>query len=494
MAHYSDHTGMGGGLIDRLSPQVRTLLLFVGLILGSIIIAYLTVFVNLVLGIAILALMIGLPLVWQSFLKPLNALMLAVFTSYLIFITQRVTGIYDLPTGVVPDIMLVVGMLGILFKRRRVGSSTNNVITVLFIVVSVYLVIQVLNPYAFSTVAWFQLALRAIFISVCVYVLSVHAFNSVKAVKVFTIVCLALALVAALYGVWQEQVGLPPWDKKWIMSDPTTYKLTFINGKFRKWSILGEVSSFGVIMAYSAVLALVLALGPYRLRNRIILLVSAIIMMVAMGYSGTRTATVMIPSGLALYILLTISNKRTLIFTVVSIMTFVVLIYGPIYGPNMSRLRTAFRPSEDASMQVREENRDRIRPYMHSHPFGGGIGTTGPIGRKMHPGHTLAGFPPDSGYMKTVLETGYVGLFLNLLLYFVALSIGVKNYYKTRDPVVKNLYVAYMASFFAISIGNLTQNTMAYPPADIINICIYVMMFKLITFETNPISSANEND
>jgi putative inorganic carbon (hco3(-)) transporter len=202
----------------------------------------------------------------------------------------------------------------------------------------------------------------------------------------------------------------------------------------------------------------------------------------------------MIPAGLALYILLTISNKRTLIFTVVSIMTFVVLIYGPIYGPNMSRLRTAFRPSEDASMQVREENRDRIRPYMHSHPFGGGIGTTGPTGRKMHPGHTLAGFPPDSGYMKTVLETGYVGLFLNLLLYFIVLSIGVKNYYKTRDPAVKNLYVAYMASFFAISIGNLTQNTMAYPPADIINICIYVMMFKLITFETNPISSANEND
>ena len=139
-------------------------------------------------------------------------------------------------------------------------------------------------------------------------------------------------------------------------------------------------------------------------------------------------------------------------------------------------------------MQVREQNRDNIQPYMWTHPIGGGIGTTSTFGEKYHPGHALAGFPPDSGYMLTVLETGYIGLLLAVWLYFITLVVGVKNYFRAKNPAVKNYYVAYMAAFFAITFGNIAQNAVSYPPADIINVCILVLMFRLIFFDSKPIS------
>ena len=228
--------------------------------------------------------------------------------------------------------------------------------------------------------------------------------------------------------------------------------------------------------------------------KKIALLAGALCMVMGMAFSGTRTAYVMLPIGLAFYVLMTITSRRTMVFAAVAVLMGLGVFFGPFYGSTFSRIRTAFNPSEDASMQVREQNRDMIQPYMWSHPIGGGIGTVSVFGQKYHPGHVLAGFPPDSGYMLTVLETGYIGLFIALLLYFLTMVIGVKNYFRSRDPVIKNYYLAYMGAFFAITFGNIAQNAVSYPPADVINVCILVLMFRLRFLENKPISTANETN
>lgn len=477
---------------DRLPPYLRSGLLLVALLAVSVALAILIIKLGWVVGFVFLAIIIGLPLVWVSFNNPLHALIVAIVLSYLIFVVRRLSGQYEMPTGLAADAIIVIGALGVLFNKRRTEQPIKNVITISFFITVAYVFLEVANPNAYNISAWLNLGLRSVIVKICVFVLSLHAFTSKESVKTFTITCLSLAFVAALYGIYQEWAGLPQFELRWVMADPVRYKLFFINGEFRKWSILGEVSSFGVIMAYSAITALILTLGPFRFRYKVLLFIASVCMMMGMAYSGTRTAFVMLPVGIMFYVLLTIKTRRSIIFTVFAVTVGLVLFFGPFYGPTFSRIRTAFKPSEDASMQVREENRDMIQPYMWTHPFGGGIGTTSVAGTKYHPGHFLAGFPPDSGYMLTVLETGYIGLLISIWLYFITMAVGVKNYFRTRDPSIKIYYVAYMAAFFAITFGNIAQNAVAYPPADIINVCIMVLMFRLIFFDTKPTSTVNE--
>ncbi|WP_224997451.1 O-antigen ligase [Cesiribacter sp. SM1] len=473
-------------------PVIRSILLLLILLGGSIALTFLMVSKGWVFGVYALCLLIGLPMAWICFSNPLQALIASVILSYLIFVVRRISGIYDLPTGTVSDAILVIGVLGVMYRKSKIAEPLKNPITVAFFISIGYLFIQVANPNAFNIEAWLNLALRGIAVKVSVFVLSLHAFKTKSDVKNFTITCLAFAFIAALYGMYQELVGLPDFDLKWVMSDPVRYKLFFINGQLRKWSILGEVSSFGVIMAFSAITTLVLALGPYKAYKKVLLVIAALCMLVGMSYSGTRTAYVMVPVGIAFYVMLTITSRRTLVFAVIAFVAGVGLMFGPFYGGTLSRIRTAFQPSDDPSMQVREANRDLIQPYMHTHPMGGGVGTTSNAGKKYYPGHYLSGFPPDSGYMLTVLETGYIGLAITCWLYFVTLMIGVRNFFRSRDPVIKNYYAAYMAAFFAITIGNIAQNAVSYPPADIVNICILVLMFRLKTIDDNSTSTHNE--
>lgn len=492
MVQLTDLLKQRSGLTSKASPLVRSGLLAVTLLSVSVVVALLMASVGWVVGALVIVAVLGIPLLWMCFSNPLYAVTSAVVLSYFIFVVKRISGIYDLPTGTVVDAILVIGAVGVLFKKGSSPGPINRAITFTFALTVLYLILQAFNPNAYNIEAWLNLSLRTIITRVCIFIITLYAFQSKKDVMTFTTWFLVMSFIAALYGMYQEWVGLPEFDLKWVMSDPLRYKLFFINGKFRKWSILGEVSSFGVVMAFSSITALALMLGPYRNKYKIMLFVAALCMILGMGFSGTRTAYVMLPIGVAFYVLLTINKRRTLIFAAFAAVIGVAILYGPFYGGTLSRIRTAFNPSEDASMQVREQNRAMIQPYMYSHPIGGGIGTTGVPGEKYHPGHILAGFPPDSGYMIVVLETGYIGLLLTLSLYFLILMVGVRNYFRTQDLEIKNLYLAYMAPFFAITIGNIAQNAVSYPPADIILVCIVVFMFKLRSLESKPFSSANE--
>lgn len=463
---------------------MRTTLLLLVLLFTSIGIGLLIVSKGITIGLVLLGVIIGLPLVWTAFSQPMLALFYCIIFSYFNFFIRRVTGNYDLPVGSVGDAMLVIGALGVLFRKSTAVQPVWNIITIFYAITLGYIVLQGLNPNVNNLSTWVSLGLRSTVLNISILALAIHAFNSKEDVKKFTVFVLIMALIAALYGIYQEIAGLPDYDLAWVTSSKERFKLNFINGVFRKWSIMGAVSSFGVIMAYSAITAIILAVGPFKTRNKVLLLLAAFCMMAGMLFSGTRTAYVMMPIGIFFFVLLTLQERRTKIFAAIAFVVGVGLLFGPFYGGSLSRMRTAFEPDKDASMQVREQNRKIIQPYMWSHPIGGGIGTTSESGTANHPGHPLSGFPPDSGYMQTVLETGYLGLMINLSLYFVTLMVGVKNYFRTKDPAIKYYYAAYMAAFFAITFGNIAQNAVTYPPADVINICIMVLMVRLLFIDS----------
>jgi hypothetical protein len=145
---------------------------------------------------------------------------------------------------------------------------------------------------------------------------------------------------------------------------------------------------------------------------------------------------------------MTINNRRTLIFMAGFILFFVVLIFGPFYSINaVNRVRTSFKFSDDESMNVRDQNRKMIQPYIYSHPLGGGVATSGVLGLLYNPGHPLAGFPPDSGYLRAAIETGPIGLAYTLFMFFVMLQVGIRNYYASRSKKTRTIYVGHVCVY-----------------------------------------------
>ncbi|MCA6078689.1 O-antigen ligase family protein [Fulvivirga sedimenti] len=397
----------------------------------------------------------------------------------------------NVKSGTIIDIYIYVLMFAVLMRKAvktHEWSFMKEPITIVLLIIFGYDLLQVFNINGNFT-AWFFGA-RLSFRTICIYLIAEGIFETRKDIFTFLKVWLGVAVLASFYCFYQEFVGLPKFDLDWASKTTERINLLFIGGKWRKWSFISDVATFGLFMSFAGMMAFTLALAKFVWYKRVMLFIAGILFWTAMLYSGTRTAYVIVPIGVAIYVLLNINKVKTLAFAVIAGVVFVSLYFAPIYNPTLTRLRSAFNPSQDASMNVRDMNRARIRPYIFSHPFGGGLLTTGDGGEEHYPGHPLAGFPPDSGFLQTLLETGWPGLMLEMFLFIVVLGTGVRNYYTIRDPILKGYYLAFIASFFALTVSLYSQMSMDGFPLLFIYLANYVFMYRLKKLDQAPEDSA----
>src|SRR5690606_14492792 len=138
-----------------------------------------------------------------------------------------------------------------------------------------------------------------------------------------------------------------------------------------------------------------------------------------------------------------------------------ILLFGPFYGSTMSRLRSTFKASEDPSMAVRDYKRTMFQDYVQTHPIGAGLNTVGNSGDRYSPGHPMAGqWDPDSGYLFTALETGWIGLLIIQGMFFIVLLSGINSFFSMTDPVLKTYMLVYIVPFLAMSVAHFAQDAM----------------------------------
>lgn len=469
---------MSGFPVTLKSPEkaknsiVSVLLVSIGTVLSAII-----VWKGLSLGLGILGILVGLPLLAICLIRPHYGYIIAFFASSFVFLAKR---FIDLPFGVIPEMLMLASLLGIMLKRKKTAndnSTFKNPISIAIIVWVVYILVQAFNPNNLSINGWL-FGFRGILNLIVYYFVAYYAFSQLKNLRIFLKLWLVIAWLTALYGLYQEFAGLPSYDLAWVTSTKELIGLNFIQGRWRKWSLLSDCTAFGIFMAISAIFCFILTLGPYPKRKKIFLCISGLLMLFSMSFSGTRTAYAMIPAGFLMYGLLTLNKSGTILLGALSTAIFVFILFAPIYNPTINRIRTTFTPSQDASMNVRDYNRERIQPYIHSHPMGGGLSTTGDNGVRFSPNHFLAGFPPDSGYLQIALETGWIGLMLTLALYTTILIQAVINFYKIKDPQGRNLLAAFISVFFSLTIAYYTQVSISQLPTNFILYTIYVLAYK----------------
>ena len=116
----------------------------------------------------------------------------------------------------------------------------------------------------------------------------------------------------------------------------------------------------------------------------------------------------------------------------------------------IARMRTAFRPIDDASYQVRLQNRAILKTYLADKPFGGGIGSAGNWGQRFSPEGFLANVATDSWYVQVWAEQGIVGLFIHL---FILSFIALKGFYLVMVRIKNKELIGILGALLAGYIG-----------------------------------------
>lgn len=382
-------------------------------------------------------------------------------------------------------------MIFLLFKemqKKDFSWLAWHPIVYMFFLLTAYMIVEIFNPNMDSLLGWLSAFWQRLSYLSLLFI-SCYVFKDLKSIRFFFKFLIAAVFITALYGCLQQWFGLSSFDARWIYDDPRIAGMYSLpGGGLRKFSSFTDPANYGTFMAAGAAMLIVFfAGGPFHKTNKLFLGVFVLLVLLGMSYSGTRTANFMIVCGLGLYILMTIYKKKTQILALIAGLIFLFIMYVPIYGnATLNRFRTAFSGniSENASLDIRLIHRQMMQPYMHTHPFGGGVNTAGAPGQKYNPHHFLAGFPPDGAFFATALDTGWVGLALNCLFNFMILFYCIYYFYRCKNKEIQIYYAGMAVLLFSLFVGAYAQFTISSVPQSLIFIPMLAIIAKLHTFDT----------
>jgi putative inorganic carbon (HCO3(-)) transporter len=464
-----------------LSPYIYIVLLAATLGIG-----YLIGTQGLKTGVLLMGALVGLPILIGSLADLRFGIIVVLIFGYFLMGIKRMVG-GDLPLGILLDVMMLVLFIGLLIKQLRHNDwrFMNNATVFLVIIWIIFNLIELFNPVAASREAWFY-TVRGMAGLTALFIIALDTFNSLSFIKLVVKIFVGLALLAALYGIWQEFMGFNQAELAWIYEDPKRFELIFQFGRFRIFSFLSDPTAYGILMAYMSMFCLVLATGPYSNTKRAMLAFFGVLMLLPVGYAGTRTAYVLVPAAVFFYVLINPSRR---VLTIAGVFLFfgMALVMKSTSNPIIYRIQSAFTPKEDASMQLRLDNQKFIQPFIQTHALGGGLGSTGVWGKRFSPDNMLSNFPPDSGFVRTAVEQGWLGLLLYCLLLFVAMASSVHYYIRLHNPVIKNLYQALLILLFSLVLANYPQEAIILLPNSVIFYLTLAALVRLKDFDEKPV-------
>jgi len=449
----------------------------------SITLALATTKLGLTIGALSIAIIVGLPILFLLISNIRFGFYFVLVLSFLMSYIRRWS--FEAIPILALEIVLFFVIIGLILReisnpqlKRSFWAYYKNPIAIGLLIWAVYNHFQFLNPNS-TEFEGKIIAIRQSWFNLFGFTLALYVFSDLKSIKLFFKITLIVSFLAALFGLSQKYIGLLPYEHEWLYSSPERVRLFVVWGQIRTWSFMNDPTNFGLLMASSGLICFILITGPYALYKKVLLGVGGAVMLMAMISSGTRTAFVVILVGFAIFGLLNIKSLRTQIISISVLLLSLIIYFGPFYGATIVRIRSAFQGEDDPSMNVRLINKEKIKPYLLSHPIGGGPNTTGGTKELSHP---LAGFPPDSGYLRVALELGYIGLLITIWLYYKASAQLTSQYFQTNNLEKKTIYLTVLASMIALCTSELTQITVTQKPFDYFFVSYFAMIIRLKDF------------
>lgn len=435
---------------------------------------------QMVLGIGLFAGIVSMAVIIVCMVNVEAGIYINIFYSFFIFHFSREFFNDDFPVGVASNVLVIATFLGLFNPKYNIRKTFDEFartpVARIFLINVAYITIELFNPLAHSFQGWYA-TFRMVAMTALLLFASYNVFTEYRKIRRFLIVLFVLSCIVAAYGCYQQWFGLSNFELAWVSADPLRFSLIFIAGEFRKFSTMSDPAGFAIDMSSIAAFFIIMLTGKWKGGKRLVLLVGAVLLVLGMAYSGTRTANAMLLGGLVMFILLTINRRSSIVFASLMGVAFLVLMYGPFGGnATVERFRTTFSGSKDESYNVRMQNRHFIQPYIYYHPIGGGLGTTGAYGAQVNPGHYLAGFPTDSGYLRKALEIGWIGLFLVVLFYFAIVRAAIRGFFECTNSRAKLIYAAAAGYFFSFYVAEYAQDAIG----QVTDIVVYYPMIAVV--------------
>lgn len=425
-----------------------------------------------------IGLIITVGIVYAIFNNPKLGILLLIILGF--FVTGLARYV-PLAWGLTIDGLLILIYVALFFKGFAYKIPWHKAKSPLTLVVSVwmgYILLEIGNPEAQSKEAWFY-AMRGVALYQWLSIpLLFVLFNKEKDLNTFFIIWGILSVLGTLKGFQQFTFGVDPFEKRWLDQGGAETHILF--GKLRVFSFYSDAGQFGASQGHAGVVFGILALfkkDNFKLKAFFIFV--ALAGFFGMLISGTRGA-IAVPALGGIMLLILKKNLKVLILgAILGIGVYIFFAHTTIGQGNaeIRRMRTAFDPNEP-SLMVRLENQKKLKGYLASRPFGGGVGATGNWGQRFTPHTFLANTATDSWYVMIWADTGQVGLTYYLLMLFFILGTGAYHVmYKLKDEWLKAQIAALTCGMAGIMMASYGNGVFGQMPTGILMYVGMVFMF-----------------
>lgn len=345
--------------------------------------------------------------------------------------------------------LLMIGIHGILFHTIEWKRAINT-LTVFSSIWAIYCVTELANPTAVME-GWI-LSRGLIINGLIITVITALLCTRYKTLKTLLFLLSVFTLLAFGKALMQKYRGFDSYELEWLKGNTTH----IIKSGIRYFSFFTDASNLGSNMGAAI---LIFGISAIHLNNKILSIYYIIVACIAtytLLLTGTRGAIIVPLAGLALYTVISKQAKAMISGGLVLICIYIFFAFTMIGqdNPMIRRMRTAFNPSKDASMNVRKENQKKLGEYLKYKPFGEGLGLSGDgLGVKVSKRFTTS-IPTDSWYVKIWVETGVVGLVLYLGMILITIAHGAWILmFRIRDPELKGLLTGLLCGIFGMFIS-----------------------------------------
>lgn len=451
---------------------------------------------GLVAGIGVLSLPLIAVYFYIVFKFPRYAIIILFFYNYFVLGSMRY--IKGPPLGLGVDGQLILIYLALFFKsffEKIPWEKAKQPVTLLAAVWFGYTLLQLVNPEAVSRAAWFYAMRGVSFYMILTIPLIFILFDKHKDLMIFFKIWAFLSMLGTLKGMMQLYVGPDPWEKAWLDGGGDLTHILF--GKLRVFSFFSDAGQFGAAQGHSGVVFLILALNEKKSKRlKLYFALAGFLGLYGMMISGTRGAIAVPIMGFALYTLLRKNIRAITAGGILGVAVIVFFKFTTIGSGNytINRMRTAFDP-EDKSLQVRLENQRRLKTYMATRPFGGGIGSAGNWGMRFSPNTFLAQTPTDSWYVMIWAEQGVIGLVLHLfILFFIVIRSSWYIMFRIRSPEVRAQMSALASGIIGIMAASYGNGVLGQMPTGILMYSSMAFLYLAKKYDNEAFESENQTN
>lgn len=388
------------------------------------------------------------------------------------------TSEFNNPVSLIPEFLIAVLMLAVLLRRstrlrlRLHRGGLMWAVSALLILTA----LQIFNPSTSLKVGLF--GFRTFGYYILTFFICTTLIQTERDVHYFVRITLLLTAAVAAYGIFQQVVGIPIWDRVWFLEFFYNQTTSWLAGYHFSWEELRKFSTMQHPPAAANLYLVAMLLGvPHLSRSRtnlwLIVLLALPVIGLALFFTYVRGSWVGILGGLiTMAIIWKVPNSRrhgyglVIFYYIVVLVSLVVLSrlvpevvhYSPMdqLSPGVKqRVISLTDPMNSPEMQVRFTRWQRTLTLIRETPLGSGIGMTGGVAQR------FGGFGVvDNLYLKMLLELGWISIIIFGVILYLSARIAWRLYRTVPESLIADFGLSTLGILTAVSLEGIVQPTL----------------------------------